>query len=660
MKIKQLKLLSLIFILVAVNVQSQDVFHFRGMLLNNKKILSDAEIIVFEKEVITLTKKTSKIGKFSLNLDLDKDFVIEFKKEGFISKKINVSTFLPRNLEKSKYSTHLVVQLNPITSDYDPNTKVETVASYRFNEKGNFFDVDLEYSDTTILAQSALARIEQKRQAALNRVAKSIENLSVEDKEIIRKYFQEITDQADQVLFLAQEEAEGIVQFARLKSQDIIAEADVLTIVIPDNFDDLDDKKVVPKKVEAEMLGINDDDFRSREDIIRKENELKALRKNNQSLTNSLEISKGTLYLEEELYELARIKIENKKLNLRTREDSIELYQAMLLMNEKKQEIEQVKTLIARQEAELKAQNTLLLSGLFVFLLLVVVFFILFRNYQAKKRSNNELAKKNEEIKRKNSHIMDSINYAQTIQQAILPMNEMMEEYFDYFILFQPKDVVSGDFYWFSHRKDINRSFLAIVDCTGHGVPGAFMSMIGNQILNEIVNEKNITEPKDILSKLNSGIKIALMQEKTENNDGMDVCLCSLEKNEETNETKVIFAGAKRPLFTYRKAEKELELHKGTVKSIGGRRLRARAEKEFEQKELIFQQGDLIYLTTDGYVDQGNMKRKKFGRAKLMKVIREMSQLNLYDQQTILKRKLDEHQQESDQRDDITIFGVQL
>ncbi|NJK84959.1 MAG: SpoIIE family protein phosphatase [Bacteroidales bacterium] len=155
-----------------------------------------------------------------------------------------------------------------------------------------------------------------------------------------------------------------------------------------------------------------------------------------------------------------------------------------------------------------------------------------------------------------------------TIQQAMLPDETMLKEYFNPFIIYRPKDIVSGDFYWFSPGFN-GKYFIAVVDCTGHGVPGAFMSMIGNRLLSEIVNERKIEDPKQVLEFLNDEIRLALRQEKTDNNDGMDISFCSFEKQARI-ELKMIFSGAKRTAYIINQNSGGLISLKGDRKSIGG------------------------------------------------------------------------------------------
>lgn len=273
-------------------------------------------------------------------------------------------------------------------------------------------------------------------------------------------------------------------------------------------------------------------------------------------------------------------------------------------------------------------------------------------------------------IKTKNQHITDSIRYGQTIQRAILPSPILMQQAFqDQFVIFKPKDIVSGDYYWYSHitadnimktlpdKKIKSMTFIAAVDCTGHGVPGAFMSMIGNTLLNDIINQKHIYDPAIVLEMLNDGIIEALRQEDKTNDDGMDVCLCAIERNA-TNLTKVTYAGAKRSLYYIEDGFEKLQELKGDNVAIGG--LIRKKERKFTNQELMLEKGSVLYLTTDGLVDQNNPGRRKFGSIKLRQLLEKNAQLPMEKQKEILEVSLEEHQQGAEQRDDITMIGVRI
>lgn len=277
---------------------------------------------------------------------------------------------------------------------------------------------------------------------------------------------------------------------------------------------------------------------------------------------------------------------------------------------------------------------------------------------------NNELIKKNNEIEEskkiieeKNRKITDSIRYALRIQNAVLPMESLIKEHFDdMFIIFKPKDIISGDFYWFSNIGGY--IFIAVGDCTGHGVPGTFLSMIGNTLLNKIINENRVFYPAQILEKLHTEMKIALRQgitekkERREQRDGMDICLCRIDKKE----GKIVFSGAKRPLYIL-KNEKLTEIN-GDKKAIGGRQKREEISRT--SHEIAFENGDIIYLCTDGYMDQQNLHEDKFGLIEFEELLVSIGDKSCEKQKKILVKEYEKHKKNEQQRDDITIVGLRL
>jgi serine phosphatase RsbU (regulator of sigma subunit) len=278
-----------------------------------------------------------------------------------------------------------------------------------------------------------------------------------------------------------------------------------------------------------------------------------------------------------------------------------------------------------------------------------------------------------EVIRRKNTDITDSIRYAQTIQEAILPDDKQLDELFsEHFIIYQPKDIVSGDFFWLDYvpasianaevdtnAKPTNFSdeiFLAVVDCTGHGVPGGFMSMVANHLLGELVNIKRIYDPASVLTQLDIRVREALKQYDKLNDDGMDICLCRVERAD-GDFTKVTFAGARRPLFYYSQVTSDLEVVYGDRHSIGGMH---RKEKEFKNHEILLKKGDIIYLTTDGLVDQHNEHREKFSTKRFQEIIERNATLNAHVQKSMLEEALKDHMKNEEQRDDITVVGIRI
>lgn len=265
-----------------------------------------------------------------------------------------------------------------------------------------------------------------------------------------------------------------------------------------------------------------------------------------------------------------------------------------------------------------------------------------------------ELEKSYHEIAEQKQEITDSINYAKRIQSAILPVEETIKKHIsDYFVLFMPKDIVSGDFYWFAHSHE--HTIFVCADCTGHGVPGAFMSMIGSDKLNQAVLEKGHVNPSDIISFLNVGIKTSLKQDETSETatrDGMDVTVISI--NEDKTLLKV--AAANNGLIRIR--NNEIEDFKATKKAVGGF---TPLDQHYELTEIAVQPGDCFYMTTDGYPDQfGGDKGKKLKIAVLKQVLLDIHQQPMEQQREFLKNYMHEWMQGHEQIDDICVIGVRL
>lgn len=272
-------------------------------------------------------------------------------------------------------------------------------------------------------------------------------------------------------------------------------------------------------------------------------------------------------------------------------------------------------------------------------------------------KAHQKLRQSKEIIEEKNRHIMDSMQYASKIQEAMLPIQERMEnELEEHFVIYRPKDIVSGDFYWFDVIGDYY--YLAVADCTGHGVPGALLSMIGYMMLNEAVKGLDMYDPAMILDYLHQGFRSVLKQEIEEHhtNDGMDIGLARID----VNTGKIVFAGAGRPLYLV--SGSELVEIKGDRKSIGGRQ---REEKRlFTNHEFVNPPETrgriMIYLTSDGFVDQHNPEDRKYGSRQLKKFLRDNAYLSAYRQKEALLKELKTHQSDAEQRDDITLIGIRL
>ncbi len=255
-------------------------------------------------------------------------------------------------------------------------------------------------------------------------------------------------------------------------------------------------------------------------------------------------------------------------------------------------------------------------------------------------------------IEIKNKEITDSLNYAKRIQSAILPDVTLIHKTLQQsFILYLPKDIVSGDFYAFAHKE--NKVLIAAADCTGHGVAGAFMSMIGSSLLNQIINEKNITEPAPILDQLNAGIIHALKQKENESSDGMDISICTFD----FNKNELLFAGANRPLWMIR--NNELRFYKPNKFPIGG--LQVESDEKFSQHVIALQKNDTIYIFSDGYADQfGGEKGKKLMTRRFRETLLSIQKQTMEEQEIYLKEYFQSWKGNNEQVDDVLVIGIRV
>jgi serine phosphatase RsbU (regulator of sigma subunit) len=273
-------------------------------------------------------------------------------------------------------------------------------------------------------------------------------------------------------------------------------------------------------------------------------------------------------------------------------------------------------------------------------------------------KQKEELEEQKHVIEEKNKDITDSINYAEKIQRAILPDPQKIKRALpESFIFFQPRDIVSGDFFWYAEVGVANSNLLllAAADCTGHGVPGAFMSMINTSLLNESVNEKKIYQPSEILNEVRRGIIHALKQkgEAGEQKDGMDVGLVSLEMTQDG--CKVQYAAANNPLYLIRK-DNPIEIEKIDADAMPVA-ISDRTE-DFSNRELSLKKGDTFYIFTDGYADQfGGPSGKKFMYRKLKELLTSISLRDLNTQRNEVIKAFNDWKGPEEQVDDVCLMG---
>lgn len=319
-------------------------------------------------------------------------------------------------------------------------------------------------------------------------------------------------------------------------------------------------------------------------------------------------------------------------------------------------------------ELELDRQRYFKNAFIIGFAFILILVFVIYNRYQIKHKANAKLEKQKaeitlqhtklnvayEEIEAKNKDILDSIKYAKRIQEAILPILDF-EKIFDQkgFVYYQPKDIVSGDFYWLEKKE--NTVLIAAVDCTGHGVPGAFMSIVGFNILNQAVNEHQLRAPNLILNELNSGVTNTLRQTEKESTvrDGMDINLCVI--NYDTLELN--YAGAYNPLWIIRNDEFiELAADKFPIGLFVGQEMYS-----FKNNSFQLQKGDALYLFTDGYADQfGGPRGKKFKYQQFKETLMNIAKLDVSKQKQILEETIQNWKGELEQIDDILVIGIMI
>ncbi|MCW3076384.1 MAG: hypothetical protein JWO32_993 [Bacteroidetes bacterium] len=270
---------------------------------------------------------------------------------------------------------------------------------------------------------------------------------------------------------------------------------------------------------------------------------------------------------------------------------------------------------------------------------------------------NKEVSLQKGEIEHKNIEITDSIKYAKNIQEALLPALTATEKAFENcFIFYLPKDIVSGDFFWF-HENEQTR-YIAAADCTGHGVPGAFMSIVGNTLLNDIVSQQKIKLPGDILLKLHEGVKKALHQSQkdSQRRDGMDIALCEINKTDST----VNYSGANRPLWIFRKNKNyELEIIKPNKFPIGG--LELEENRVYQNHTVPVFTGDCLYIFSDGYADQfGGPRGKKFMLSNMQKLLFSNLHLSMAEQKQKVSETFSHWKKDLEQIDDILVIGIKI
>jgi len=399
------------------------------------------------------------------------------------------------------------------------------------------------------------------------------------------------------------------------------------------------------------------------------------------------EIEKKQQTIEQKTIVLGRQvkEIDQQKSTIAEQEAEVEKQKSVL--NEQMGEIALKESRIAEQSTRISEQETVLISQLraiekqkmliwfFVVALILVtgLGYFIYRGYKIKKEANIKLEEKNkliseqkdeiqlqkeiaesqrDQITYQKKHITDSIEYALRIQSALLPGLELFSDKIDHFVLYKPRDIVSGDFYWVSEVSD-NRQIIIAADCTGHGVPGAFMSMLGVSFLNEIILSKGIIQPDLILNNLREDVMRSLKQTKSDGGvkDGMDMCICLLDMENKSLQ----FAGANNPLWI---------ISEGELTEIKGDKMPVAVHERmnpYTNHWVDLKKGDTFYIFSDGFVDQfGGPNQKKFLSKNFKKVLAELQNKSMLDQGAELDKIFEDWRKDVEQIDDVTLIGVRV
>lgn len=338
---------------------------------------------------------------------------------------------------------------------------------------------------------------------------------------------------------------------------------------------------------------------------------------------------------------------------------------------------------VVKKESALTQKNILIGISILAIILCVVLIFLIYQRYTSQRKTselirskNAAIAFQNEELKLQQEEIASqrdalkcsndqlqisqrrisqSVKSAQVIQRALLPSAQKLNDFFkESFVLNLPKDIVSGDFYWIAQQDD--KTVLVVADCTGHGIPGAFMTVIGHNMLDKVIVQQQETNPAVILEKLHQGVKHILRQDETRTVNGMDAVVVTITPTSE-QQYQIVFAGAKNPLYYFDNRHQEVLKIKGSRKGIGGIQPPAIV---FENYEITLYEDSILYLGSDGYEDQNSKCRKKLGAQRFLQLLQKSAPKPFLEQKQVLLHTLKEHMQGSEQRDDILWIGVKL
>jgi serine phosphatase RsbU (regulator of sigma subunit) len=620
------------------------VLFFSGAITKNGKSVEDVEVTVERNDILVTTFKSPLSGQFAIPLELQNIYVVSFTKKGFNRNSILINTYTDNIFDTAVYKlADWKVQMTDNFAASATNELFSFIINkpsnkIYFNKRKKEFNADGSYEH---LLKKQLDGISNSTKLIVASTMETNKKLEIENLRI---------EQEKKLKEIELLQKEQLLQQASLKEKE---------------------NELMAKKLEAEKKEIALALLEQEKKI----KELKIQEQQNEVLQRQLESEKKAREIEQlnalaskqeleainqkKLLTEAQVKIRNDKL----REE----------MNARELELaNKEKTAKDLELASKQRSFNIVLIGLGI---VGVMMFFLYRNFTQKKKANELLARqklemeqqkyeieeKSKIIEEKNEETHQSILYAKRIQHAILPPPSEIDPYLkDYFILYKSKDIVSGDFYFFSDKyaKDRNRIIIAAADCTGHGVPGAFMSMIGNEKLKDAVDVSHI--PGRVIEELNIGLKGALRQSgETGTRDGMDISVLTLPTDYYKHEkVKVEYAGANRPLWIIKDNSGEVLEYKATKHAVGGF---TQDDQPFTNNELDLDKKDTLYLFSDGYADQfGGTNHKKMMTKRFKDILLEINRMDMPQQKEYLANFFEEWKGPNEQVDDILVIGIRL
>ncbi len=675
MKTKNIGLFLLMFFLTT-NLFAEGKLTVFINLEENGKLLLDAKVTAISNND-TVTINGTKSKKYEMILQFGTIYKVEVSKKGYLSKHFTVDTRFPTTLRMNDYQVDISLRLFKLYPEIDYKEYQSSVIKINF--VGNSAGGDFRYNINSFQNQ-------QKLDKSLDDKLKKLNDGKIEENEKVIKDLTPATLEIFEKKYKlkAENEANGIVAQAYSASNEIRqrarenAEIEYNRIIASakERAKSNEESNLSYINSEKSKQLINENKDKLKNNTLPTESEIKEKQKKydklankpTKSLKDSIELHIADLSLQKDKVSKAKYILELMKLRAKTHEDSmlIQEREAEILLAEKEISETEKALLYANnkiqlQEYQIKNQRIIVI-GISIFLALVLIFFfVLYKNYKQKQKMNLVLAQKNEEI-------TDSIEYAQKIQTVILPeLSDLKEIFNDAFIFFKPKDIVSGDFYWVKTIE--NTTFFSVIDCTGHGVPGAIVSIIGFDGLERAVNEFGLRQPAKILDKLNEIVTSILSKSvKAGVKDGMDLAFCSFSYNTFILE----FAGAHNPIYIVSNKSQLTENENNIEPNLANenlflyeikadRQAIGNSSKPFKNHTIKLSKGDYIYLFSDGFADQfGGENLDKYKYKNFKKLLLDTQKQKLEDQNNLISNTLNNWKGTYEQIDDISIMAIRI